>query len=178
MRLPLSNGADCDKIRDRIVCRWNKFVESLRLGSTPVTTNGPIMPHRHPGNANLCFRGLDARNARCFAATGAACATRFPNPPHALRAIGISAEECDSAIRLSFGHFAADEEISVAVELAVKALNATHANSESAVNSVENRMPCFRSRLPTMNRKSLPCAYRGRRRLSPRQELLRQFSEA
>ncbi len=115
--------------RDRIARQRDRFVELLRLGGAPVATNGPVTSHRHPGNANLHFNGFDAQDIlgalqpRLAAATGAACTTGIPEPSHVLRAIGLSAAECDASIRFSFGRFTSDEEINVAVEVVMKVLD-------------------------------------------------------
>ena len=117
------------KERDRIACRRDRFVELLRSGGAPIVTNGPAMPNRHPGNANLQFRGYDAQDILgalqpgLAAATGAACTTGIPEPSHVLRAIGLSAAECDASIRFSFGRFTADDEFDEAAELVMTALD-------------------------------------------------------
>ncbi len=124
----LSYGTDCSE-RDRIGCRRDRFVEILGLGGAPVTINGPAMPHRHPGNANLRFDGFDALDIlgvmqpRLAAATGAACATGIPMPSHVLRAIGLSAAECDASIRFSFGRFTTDDEVEDAAKMVMTALD-------------------------------------------------------
>ena len=116
--------------RDRIARQRDRFVELLRLGGAPVATNGPMMPHRHPGNANLCFKGFDAQDIlgalqpQLAAVTGAACTTGIPEPSHVLRTIGLSAAECDASIRFSFGRFTSDEEINGAAEVVITALDA------------------------------------------------------
>ena len=117
------------KERDTIACRRDRFVELLRSAGAPVATNGPAMHGRHPGNANLRFGGFDAQDILgvlqpgLAAATGAACTTGMPEPSHVLRAIGLSAEECDASIRFSFGRFTTDDEIDEAAELVMTALD-------------------------------------------------------
>ena len=120
--------------RDRISRQRDRFVELLQLGGAPVATNGPMMPHRHPGNANLRFKGFDAQDIlgalqpQLAAATGAACTTGIPEPSHVLRAIGLSAAECDASIRFSFGRFTSDDEIAAAAEMVMTVLDTLNAN--------------------------------------------------
>ena len=121
------------KERDRIARRRNRFVELLKSGGARVAVNGPDMPHRHPGNANLRFTGFDAQDILgalqpgLAAATGAACTTGIPEPSHVLRAIGLSAAECDASIRFSFGRFTSDDEIAEAAKLVMTALDGLNA---------------------------------------------------
>ena len=114
--------------RARIARQRDRFVELLQSGGAPVTTNGPMMSHRHPGNANLRFKGFDAQGIlgalqpQLAAATGAACTTGILEPSHVLRAIGLSAAECDASIRFSFGRFTSDDEITAAAEMVLTVL--------------------------------------------------------
>ena len=93
-----------------------------------VVVNGPMGNLRHPGNAHLRFDGLVAQDILgalqplVAASTGAACTSGIPEPSHVLRALGLSAEQADSSIRLSFGRFTTDAEIERAAHLVVKAL--------------------------------------------------------
>ena len=67
--------------------------------------NGPTGDLRHPGNANLRFRGLIAQDIlgtlqpHLAASTGAACTSGIPEPSHVLGALGFSAAEAHSSIR-------------------------------------------------------------------------------
>ena len=114
--------------RRRIGQQRDWFVEVVKGSSHPLVVNGPMGNLRHPGNANLRFDGLAAQDIlgalqpRVAASTGAACTSGIPEPSHVLRALGLSAEQADSSIRLSFGRFTTDAEIERAAHLVVKAL--------------------------------------------------------
>lgn len=78
---------------------------------------------RHPGCISLTFSAIDAdalvnRLQPALAVSrGSACTSGIPEPSHVLRAIGLSAGECDRTIRISTGRFTSDREIDEAVEL-------------------------------------------------------------
>lgn len=114
--------------RTRVAALRDRFVARLRAEAEGVSLIGPSCPQRHPGNANLLFQGvnagdlLDRLQPRLAASTGAACTTGLPEPSHVLRAIGLSGEEADSAVRFSFGRFTTEAEIDAAVGLVKDAL--------------------------------------------------------
>ena len=87
---------EAEKERTRIARQRDSFVSLLQGGYSSVTVNGPIGQRRHPGNANICFDGFDARDIlgvlqpRLAASTGAACASGIPEPSHVLRALGLT----------------------------------------------------------------------------------------
>ena len=109
--------------RTRVAALRDRFVARLRAEAEGVSLIGPSCRQRHPGSANLLFQGvtagdlLDRLQPRLAASTGAACTTGLPEPSHVLRAIGLSGEEADSAIRFSFGRFTTEAEIDAAVGL-------------------------------------------------------------
>ena len=119
--------------RRSIAGQRNRLVDLLRAYSVPFEINGPAAMDRHPGNANLCFPGYDARDIlgalqpQLAAATGAACSTGIPEPSHVLRAIGLSSADCEASVRFSFGRFTSGAEVDAAaglVECALDELNA------------------------------------------------------
>jgi cysteine desulfurase len=83
--------------------------------------NGASDP-RWPGNLNLRQEGLDAARliselrGLAFSA-GSACASGSGRPSHVLAAIGLSAEEARSSIRLGFGRYTTVEEIDAAAAM-------------------------------------------------------------
>jgi cysteine desulfurase len=80
--------------------------------------NGASEP-RWPGNLNLRQDGLDAARliselrGLAFSA-GSACASGSGRPSHVLAALGLSAAEARSSIRLGFGRYTTGEEIDIA----------------------------------------------------------------
>lgn len=77
---------------------------------------------RYPGNLNLLRPGVDA--ARLIAdvrqvafSAGSACASGSGRPSHVLRAIGLSDAEARSSIRLGFGRYTTEPELTEALDL-------------------------------------------------------------
>ena len=115
--------------RERLGQLRNLFVEGAQKLSCDVKLNGPMNPFiRHPGNANLQFVGVDARDLlsrvqpRLAASTGSACTSGIPEPSHVLRAIGLSPSEAESSVRFSLGKQTTLQDIDVALAVLSKAL--------------------------------------------------------
>ncbi len=119
---------DAEKEHTRVARQRDSFISLLQCGNSSVTVNGPIDQRRHPGNANICFDGFDARDIlgvlqpRLAASTGAACASGIPEPSHVLRALGLTAAQSNASIRFSFGRFTSFEDIEDAAHLVESAL--------------------------------------------------------
>ena len=115
--------------RARIGRQRDWFVEVVKRSRHPVVINGSMGNLRHPGNANLRFDGLAARDIlgalqpRVAASTGAACTSGIPEPSHVLRALGLSAEQADSSIRFSFGRFTSNADVEEAAHLITESLH-------------------------------------------------------
>ena len=115
--------------REAIRILRDRFIDCLRNAGAPLSLNGPSLAFRHPGNANLCFIGLDAHELlfslqpRVAASTGSACTSGMPEPSHVLEAMGFSPEHCEASVRFSFGRFTTSSEIDSAVSLIVESLS-------------------------------------------------------
>ena len=115
--------------RSQIRQQRDTFVRLLENSRFNITLNGPTDNRRHPGNANVRFDNFSARDIldtlqpKLSASTGAACTSGIPEPSHVLRALGLSATQCDASIRFSFGRFTTDDEIDMAAQLVLEALN-------------------------------------------------------
>jgi cysteine desulfurase len=75
--------------------------------------------HRYRGNLNLRREGLDGArlisDVRNIAfSLGSACASGSGRPSHVLRAIGLSDRDARSSIRIGFGRYTGEEELSSA----------------------------------------------------------------
>ena len=124
------------KEHSRISEQRDLFIRLFHNSGIPVALNGPAGQWRHPGNANLRFRGFAAEDIlgsvqpQLAASTGAACASGIPEPSHVLRAMGLSNAEASSSIRFSFGRFTTHNEVEEAARLIIHSL-------ESVQESVE-----------------------------------------
>ena len=81
-----AEAARAGRLRDRLKAR-------LEIELEGVTVNGS-MEHRLPGNLNVSFDGVDARDAADEPAgvalsTGSACTSATVEPSHVLRALGL-----------------------------------------------------------------------------------------
>jgi len=86
---------------------------------------------RYPGNLNLRRFGLDGArlisDLRNIAfSLGSACASGSGRPSHVLRALGLSDREARSSIRLGFGRYTGEEELSLACRRIADAARAQH----------------------------------------------------
>ncbi len=112
----ITDRARVQQLRDR-------FVELLINSSWGISLNGPSTRHRHPGNANLLFRGVSADDIltmvqpKLAASTGSACTSGTPEPSYVLKAIGLTTDEADASIRFSLGIETNDDEIDKAVNI-------------------------------------------------------------
>lgn len=114
--------------RERVRRQRNIFISRLADLGWAAELNGIDGFGRHPGNANLLFRGfaasdiLAAVQPRLAASSGSACTSGVPEPSHVLRAIGRTTEEAEASIRFSFGRFNTDEDADKAAAIVASAL--------------------------------------------------------
>ncbi|MEO7682035.1 MAG: aminotransferase class V-fold PLP-dependent enzyme, partial [Sphingomonas sp.] len=104
---------------------WRAAVE--RLGAA-WAINGTT-DHRYHGNLNVRRHGLDVARLMsdlrdvAFSA-GSACASGSGRPSHVLRAIGLAEHEMRSSIRLGFGRYTTEAELTDAIDRIVAAADA------------------------------------------------------
>lgn len=116
-------GAACAKLKqvgkqeEQVVRHMrDEFLKNLRRSIPGIMLNGPLEP-RHPGNLNVRFKGVDARDViqllqpRIACSTGSACQSGIDEPSHVLLAIGLSHEEAVSSLRFGVGRFTIEREI-------------------------------------------------------------------
>ena len=107
--------------RENLRERTEFFVNQLMELPHAITINGPDSNMRHPGNANICFEELDARDLLNLlqpgiaASTGSACSSGIHEPSHVLQAIGLTASQAASAVRISPGRDTTIEYIDEAI---------------------------------------------------------------
>jgi cysteine desulfurase len=103
---------------------WSLAVERL----AGWTINGAVDARYH-GNLNVRRDGLDVNrlmsDCRDIAfSAGSACASGSGRPSHVLRAIGLSDVEARGSIRLGFGRYTSENELSVALDRITAAADA------------------------------------------------------
>jgi cysteine desulfurase len=97
-----------------------------QLAGCDVTMNGDVA-HTWPGIINLCFPGYVAKDLmqklpELALAVGSACTNTSVEPSYVLRALGLSTELAQSALRISLGRFTTEEEVDFAAEKFLKIL--------------------------------------------------------
>jgi len=102
----------CDRDYDHVQRLWTAAIKALGPGWT---INGSTA-HRYPGNLNIRRDAVDA--ARLLAdlrelafSLGSACASGSGRPSHVLRALGLDYRQARSSIRLGFGRYTTQKEL-------------------------------------------------------------------
>lgn len=114
----LADERDRDVSRIRVL--RDRLLRRVREAMPAVEVNGTL-DSRHPGNLNLRFPGTEASvllhslHPHVAASTGSACTSGQPEPSYVLRAIGLTAREANSSIRLSVGRFTTKDDVDLAV---------------------------------------------------------------
>lgn len=125
----LCDGASAQTEREAVRSRRDRFVAGVKALGWPVHLNGPPLSSRHPGNANLRFDAIHARDLLTMlqphvsASTGAACSSGVPEPSHVLAAMGLSRAAADQSVRFSLGRYTSDAEVDAAIDTIGKALS-------------------------------------------------------
>lgn len=118
--------------RARIALLRDHLWQLLKAAIPGVTLNGPPdSSARHPGNLNVAFGQLDARDIVQWlqpglaCSTGSACHSGSEEPSHVLSAIGNDERRARSSVRLSLGRQTTSNDVERAaalIELAVAEL--------------------------------------------------------
>ncbi|MCL2150353.1 MAG: cysteine desulfurase NifS [Dehalococcoidia bacterium] len=97
-------------LRDRMLSGLQQKITDMEYNGDPV--------RRLPGNVNISLTGVSGEAmllkldlAGICASTGSACNSESIDPSHVLRAMGISAEQAQSSLRLTLGKWTTEEEV-------------------------------------------------------------------
>jgi cysteine desulfurase len=96
----------------------DRFLKGIN-SSQQIVMNGDVQ-HCYPGIINLCFAGIHAKALASALpeiafSIGSACHANQIEPSHVLRALGLTDELAQSAVRFSLGRFTTIEEIDFVV---------------------------------------------------------------
>jgi cysteine desulfurase len=125
----LLDSGDAEQERQMIRNRRDRFIRQLMRLQWPIFLNGPEGAQRHPGNANIRFRGFQAHDIlgalqpRLAASTGSACTSGISEPSHGRLAVGLSRHEAEASIRFSLGRGTTDTDVEEAVALIDQSLS-------------------------------------------------------
>ena len=106
-----AESANTSALRDRLLDHLRREIPDLGVNGS--------MAHRLPGNLNLTFPGVSAASLLTSLpdlalSTGSACSSATPEPSHVLRALGLTAAQVLSSLRIGLGRFTTGEEIDYA----------------------------------------------------------------
>lgn len=105
------------ELADKNIVSYNRKIKNLRdyymdeiEKRIPYIRINGDMKNRLPGNANICFKGVDGgkllaeldKKGIC-ASSGSACSAGLLNPSHVLLAIGVPENLARSSLRITFG---------------------------------------------------------------------------
>lgn len=121
--------ANSEEFRSELRALSEKFFNQLSSEIPGVFLNGPSIDQRHPGNLNVRFEEAKAEDLlirlqdKICLSTGSACTSGTPEPSYVLRAIGLSGEEAEESIRISFGRYSDEPQVDEAVDLLAEAVS-------------------------------------------------------
>ena len=119
-----AEGRDSEAVR--VAELRDRFVATIKTHLPDVQDNGDVT-RRLPNTANLRFAGADAEavlaNMHPVAASaGSACSSGSIEPSSVLLAMGLSRDAAFESVRFSLGRFTTDQDIDVAAEITVTAV--------------------------------------------------------
>lgn len=82
---------------------------------------------RLPNNLNFHVEGVDGESImletpELAISSGAACSSSDPEPSHVLQALGLSADQARCSLRIGFGRFSTESDVTLAAEALVRAI--------------------------------------------------------
>jgi len=114
--LKSSDITHIEKLRDKAIKTIIEKIPNVKL-------NGAWGNNRLVGNINLCFHNIEGEAIGSFLdtkgiciSTGSACSSKSLDPSHVLMALGMSAQDANSSVRISLGKFTTEEEIDKLLE--------------------------------------------------------------
>ena len=117
---------------ERAIAKKRDRLQALLLEKIPnLIINGDV-ESRLAGNLHISIPGIPnsaviARvRSQLAISTGSACSSGVEAPSHVLRAIGLSPEAIEGALRIGIGKFTTDEEIDRAAAILGAEINQTH----------------------------------------------------
>lgn len=119
-------GQDMIKDKNHIAMVSKKMKSSIMAAVTGVHLNGSAT-QRYPGNLSFLIDDIKTdmlfRELRNIAlSTGAACATKKPEPSHVLTALGLNKKQIECSIRIGIGRMTTPAEIEQATDQIIAAI--------------------------------------------------------
>ncbi len=121
--------------RNKLIQKRDLLIEELCVLPWDIKLNGVEGTLRHPGNANICFKGFIAKDIlqvlqpELAASTGSACSSGITETSYVLKAINLPHSEVEASIRFSLGFETTDKDVEMAVDLINRALQKLSSNN-------------------------------------------------
>ena len=113
----------------RVARLRDRLVDQL-LATIPGATETGDRGLKVPGNAHLCFEGVESEallilldDAGVYASAGSACASGAMEPSHVLAAMGVPREMALGSLRLSLGPTTTEDDIDLALKVVPDAVS-------------------------------------------------------
>ena len=119
----------------RLAALRDELLATLRRGVPGLTVNGSLQ-HRLAGNLNVAFPGTSAQGLieaipDLCVSTGSACSSAEIAPSHVLRAMGLTAAQAGSSLRLGLGRFTSPADVEFAAASLIAAYRAEASDAEN-----------------------------------------------
>ncbi|MCR9218707.1 MAG: cysteine desulfurase [Alphaproteobacteria bacterium] len=124
-----AEAARLTALRDRLLARLEAEIDGLFLNGSRA--------QRIPGNLNVTIPGLEGQELLAAldglsVSSGSACSSGAPGASHVLQALGLEAGKVAASVRLGLGRFTTEEEVEVAADRLVAAVNRLRARRGAA----------------------------------------------
>ena len=134
-------GEACKIAKDNMENHVNRLTElrdfyfsEVQNQIPDIKINGSI-EHRLPGNSNISFKGINGSELLMkldekgiCASAGSACSSGSSMPSHVLTAIGLTSEDAEGTLRVTFGDENTKEDVEYLVEALVNIIKEIRAN--------------------------------------------------
>ena len=105
----------------------NILLNTLKNNINDLIINGNLT-YRLPGNVNLSFPSLNGQSIihmlpNIAVSAGSACTSSSPKPSHVLLSLGLNKQLINSSLRIGIGRFNTKEDMNIAAESIIKAVN-------------------------------------------------------
>lgn len=110
------------------LAQWRDTLEKRLLEALPLTEINGSTTHRLPQVTNIRFEGVDAEqllmvfNQQLAVSSGSACTSASLDPSHVLKALGLTDDEAQSSLRISFGRFNEEKDVDFAATILIDAV--------------------------------------------------------
>lgn len=120
----IKESAKLRKLRNALIREIKVKINNSLLNGPDSKSDSVLNPTRLPNNVNFSFPGVDGEALMLYlnaqgieVSTGSACSSTSVDPSHVISAIGRSAQDARSSIRITFGKMNSEKDITVLMRL-------------------------------------------------------------